>query len=818
MERKRSEKGLKKTKKSLWWAGAFGATIGIIAFAPIWAIHGGEYIDLGDYFSQYVPFIKELKRMIKSGSLAWSWNSCLGDSFIGAYSYYTVFNPFAWLVAAFPDKYILYGTMLATILKFSVSMVAATLYMSRFCKKDIYAVIGSMLYTFSGLTLVNTYFYFFLDISAVFPFVLCGLEQLIVEKKRTMYIIALMFNAMINYYFFVSTVLIIVIYVVFRLELYKIASWKRNVKTFGDIVISSFIGTGMAGIALIPAIYTILGSGKAMENIGANVILMYWPQNILERIRTFVAPIESGQYRAFFDGSIWSSTGLYLPVFGCTLVIQRCIKKRDWLKKICIFFSICYFVPVLNAAFNLYSSATYTRWLYSLVLLFSLSTVLVLEEIENKMQVFNKKLILCVSIFAMILQIFPLIIYFMYRGGINLLNRFASVCITEYFMGYSYIIVMLILTIGNYIILGYIAMSQVYNPKRIFLCVVIGCCLNFITYNVINYVIHVQEENLEYYYQKSMVEGYENKGNIFEYRVDHSGKIANYGLFKNMPSVSYFNSLQNPKTSYFAYAVGIGENSWDISLSTPALGKEYVNALLSVKYYYDYDGDYAIPEGFDYLKTENFVDIYENQNYIPIGFTYDTFCLEKDLTDMQPEERAKAMLSALCVKEKDRKIASRYLRYKMNIDDTKDISQLVAERNEQNCNYFKGTSKGFETEIDLESAEILFLSIPNDTGWKIRINGERAEIIDVNFGLLGICCKSGKNIISATYHTPGWIYGIVCSGIFILLWIIYELNFKQALFINYYQAVGIEKIEAEYRGQTDDRFVDTIEETSSETP
>lgn len=32
------------------------------------------------------------------------------------------------------------------------------------------------------------------------------------------------------------------------------------------------------------------------------------------------------------------------------------------------------------------------------------------------------------------------------------------------------------------------------------------------------------------------------------------------------------------------------------------------------------------------------------------------------------------------------------------------------------------------------------------------------------------------------------------------------------------QAVLIEEIEAEYRGQTDDRFVDTIEETSSETP
>lgn len=180
--------------KCLYWGAAIGAIIGIIAFSPIWLQNNGQYMDYGDYFLQYVPFIKELKRMILSGSLSWSWNSFLGDSFVAAYSYYTVFNPFAWIVALFPDDYILYGTMFATILKLSISMIAAMLYMRRFCQKDSYAMVGALLYTFSGFTLVNTNFYFFLDVITVFPFLMYGLELLICENKRTVYVLSLMLN------------------------------------------------------------------------------------------------------------------------------------------------------------------------------------------------------------------------------------------------------------------------------------------------------------------------------------------------------------------------------------------------------------------------------------------------------------------------------------------------------------------------------------------------------------------------------------------------------------------------------------------------
>lgn len=327
----------KPQKKVILYGALLGTLIGVVSFAPIWIHYNGQLMDYGDYFIQYVPFIKELKRMLLSGNLSWSWNSFLGDSFIGAYSYYTVYNPFAWIVMLFHDNLILYCTMFATLLKLSVSMVGALLYFRLFCKNDIYALTGALLYTFSGFTLVNTMFYFFLDIVAVFPFLMYGLELLIREKKKLIYVFALFVNASINFYFFVSSVLFIILYVFFRLHLYKISAWKSEWNIFLRIAGYSIIGTGLAGIALFPSLYAILGLGKATEAIGTKMRLFYWPQKILEHLKVIVAPIESGRYLAFFDASSWTSTGLYLPVFGVYCVLLWCFRKHDWLKN-----SVCY--------------------------------------------------------------------------------------------------------------------------------------------------------------------------------------------------------------------------------------------------------------------------------------------------------------------------------------------------------------------------------------------------------------------------------------------------------------------------------------------
>lgn len=66
--------------RGLLLAAALGAGVGLLSFLPFLLRSRGQYLDGGDYYAQYVPFLLELKRMISSGSLAWSWNSFLATA------------------------------------------------------------------------------------------------------------------------------------------------------------------------------------------------------------------------------------------------------------------------------------------------------------------------------------------------------------------------------------------------------------------------------------------------------------------------------------------------------------------------------------------------------------------------------------------------------------------------------------------------------------------------------------------------------------------------------------------------------------------
>lgn len=763
----------KHKKVNLIYVALIGIAIGIISFLPILIYYNGQYVDFGDYFMQYVPFIKEFKRMLLSGNLAWSWNSFLGDSFIGAYSYYTVFNPFAWFVMLFPNRYILYGTIIATLLKFAISMIGSTVYMRRFCGNDKYAIIGGILYTFSGFTIINTNFYFFLDVIALFPFLMDGLESLMFENKRKKYVLFLAVNAAINYYFFVSTVILIIIYVFFRLELYKIISWKNNWKIFIRIFIYSVIGTSISAIALIPSLYAILGSGKAMQNIGQNTTLLYYPQVIFEHLRTLVAPIESGGYHVFFDATDWSSTAIYLPVFGCFLVLQYITRKKDWLKKICLFLIICYFIPICNAAFNLFSSTIYTRWLYGLALLFSLATVIELKEIQEKKEKVDNKLLILYTVLSMGLLLGPSVIYVLHKYGISLVSVFASQCMANTFMGYRVLLIMIILSIINFLGLWYCMKSKQRNLiYRVFACVVFASVANYFVYNTINYDRHATDYSNDKYYKVTFVEGDEKVNNDFQYRIDYPEEVLNYGLFKNIASVKYYNSLQNKYSSKYTDEIRFGDSIGGTMMKAPKEIKEWTDALLSVKYYYDYDGNGNIPKGFIFYKENNGVKIYKNNNYIPMGFTYNSYCLENMLNNKPKKQKAQIMLNSLIIKKEDKDIIKNFMK---EDSSSKDLKDAVRDRKQNTTYYFDGTSKGFKAKIKLKRKNIVFFSIPNDSGWSIKVNGHTVKSMEVNYGLMGIKCEAGNNTILGEYHTKGLKPGVICTIVSLIIFGLVEV-------------------------------------------
>lgn len=740
--------------------------IGLVAFLPICLPNEGRFMESGDYYPQYVPFLLEMKRMVESGNLGWSWNSFLGDSFVSAYSYYTVFNPFAWFVILFPENMILYATLAAALLKLVLSTVGAILYFRIFVKKDSYALVSGLLYTFSGFSIINTNFYFFQDVVALFPFLMYGLERLIRDNKRWLYLLALAVNAAVNFYFFVSTVIAVMLYVVFRMEFYRIRGWKQNWRALFRIAAYSVLGTGLAGIALIPSLYSILGSGKAAESFGnALYAKCFSIQDFLERLRVLLAPIESGTYHVFYNCSSWGSVAAYLPVFGCFSAFQQGIKRRDWTAKLLAFLLICYLIPGLNSIFNLFTSFTYSRWLYFPVLLMALSVSRQLEDWEENGEGIKKTALGCYSLAAAVLVLIP--------AGMNLMCRmghcFGIACESPYFFGYRKMAVMVALTVGNYLLLWYLSGRKEYDYRRVLVCVILASTVNYAVFNQMNYDPEYKE-----YYEITLVEGLQPEETEYSYRIDHPKTSSNYCLFQNLPGVHNYNSLQNLGATKFAYNTGFIGSMSTVFVNVPEERREELDALLSVRYFIDFWQEGGVPEGFEYIYSENGVDVYENLNYIPMGFVYDHYVLQEDLKDMSPGEKSAIMLSALVIESADQHQVSRMLSPAQIPDDIMPLEAAVENRRKTACSVFTGTSEGFYAQILLEQDNVVFFSIPVDDGWHITVNGEAAEIIQSHYGLLGIVCEEGKNTIEAVYHTKGMTAGIVCSVLFALLWVLWE--------------------------------------------
>ena len=161
--------------------------LGTIITLP-WIITGkGMFSLVADYNFQQIPFNININNSIKEGSIFWTWYNELGSNFIGTYSFYNLFSPFNMIGYLFPAKFFPYLAGILLILKYAVSGFTAYLFLQRYVKNKNYAVLGSLLYSFSGFQLTNVLFFHFHDVVAFFPLLLYSLDNLMYDDKKHLF-------------------------------------------------------------------------------------------------------------------------------------------------------------------------------------------------------------------------------------------------------------------------------------------------------------------------------------------------------------------------------------------------------------------------------------------------------------------------------------------------------------------------------------------------------------------------------------------------------------------------------------------------------
>ena len=246
-----------------------------------------------------------------------------------------------------------------------------------------------------------------------------------------------------------------------------------------------------------------------------------------------------------------------------------------------------------------------------------------------------------------------------------------------------------------------------------------------------------------------------------DWRVDTYETHDNLGLWLDKSCLQYFGSTAAPSILSFYPALGVKR---DVR-SEPEISNYALRGLLSVKYLIttpEKQEDFlaAADEGWDYYDTRDGFMLYENENYVPMGFTYDYYITEEEYEATVKNTRSNLLMRALVLSEEDAAVYGKYLK-KLPEEKRNDLwydtyISDCADRRASACSVFQMTNSGFHAEIDLGKEDLVFFSVPYDDGFTAYVNGQETDILRVDEGLMAVLAPAGENTIDFVYQADGF--------------------------------------------------------------
>lgn len=752
---------IKKAFKNVYFKAFFiGFLCALCIFVPFLVADKGFFTYAGDFNSQQIPFYMYMNRMVKSGSLNWGWAIDLGSSVINSYSFYLLGSPFFWLSCLFPYKAVPYIMPWLLMLKFAVGNLGAFGYLRRYAKNDNYAIIGALLYTFCGFSIYNIFFNHFIESVVFFPYMLWALDEFVYNKKRGFFPLIVALNLVNNYFFFIGQVVFLFIY--FGAKVIS-KEYKVSLKEFFNLAFEAVCGCFMGIVLFVPSLVSILQNPRVSQsNSGFGLWLYGNVQQYFAIFSSALLPPDPPYIPSLFtQGAIkWTSLSAFVALgglFGFFVFLKYC-RRSAFFKTfaVCV---VCAFVPVLNSMFYAFNSSYYARWFYMPLLM--LAAMNMQSFAMDKKQIYHAlKVTACLTAVLLVFGLTPVKDEESFFIGLadqvaiywlNMLIAFLSLYLT-------------------YFIVRNRHQSRLYTQKLLSgtLCVIM---LFSILHMGLTKMPQWDADKLYKPQNYDILDSFGFEDEMLNYRMDTFNCYDNLSLFTGVPCLQFFNSTVSPSIMEFYPAVGVKR---DVS-SKPPRSMYRLRSLLSVKYIVmpNWEEENFKTEsnlmGYTKIHHSYPYTIYQNTNFIPMGFVYDKYIEMQQLESVNSSNRAFVLLRAIQVEEE---VLEKY-----NLDleelggqETFDFSYEtfigdIVDRQAGASYYFQQTADGFECKINMEKDNLVFFSVPYDEGFTAHVNGQETEVIKVNCGLSAVYAPRGDNTIIFDYHTPYLDLGIaLCAG------------------------------------------------------
>ena len=756
--------------RSLHQKDYFWQTVGLCAltaalfFLPFYILDGGFFHYAGDFNSQQISFYRYMNGFLKgagypdsplagAASNTFSWATDLGSGAMNAYSFYLYGSPFFWFSLLFPQNWLPYLMVPLLVLKFAVAGGGAYRWLRRYVRNADFALLGACLYTFSGFAIYNVFFNHFVDVVALFPWMLAALDEALYEHKHGPFAFWVAVNLLNNYFFFVGQVLFLVIYFVCKVSAGDV---KLTPRMFVHLAFESLLGVALGCLLLWPAVLSLLQNPRTIDLSSGWGFLTYSKvQQYLAILVSWILPPDSPYISSIWSEGVikWTSMSAYLPL--CSLAGAMAYwrtRKGDSKKRIVAACAVFALVPILNSAFYALNSSYYARWYYMPVLILAAMTACALEDPAVDAEALDSPargvgwLMLATLAFAVV----PVQDSTTKEWSLGVLQnpgQYAAV------LGFG--------LVGLQV---YRFICRRWRDRKDFALRLVAAVLAFAC---VFSVVHIGIGKFgQWYTDSDLVEEYTNALKLKEdlpsgdWRIDTYQTHDNLGLWLDKSCLQYFGSTAAPSILSFYPALGVKR---DVR-SQPELSNYALRGLLSVKYLLTtskHQADFLAEadKGWAYYDERDGYVIYENTNYVPMGFTYDYYLTETEYEDTVKSTRSNLLMRALVLSDEDAATYGKYLQ-KLPTELLNNLTydtyvQDCVSRSATACESFEMTNSGFHAEADLAKPNLVFFSVPYDDGFTATVNGEEAEIVRVDEGLMAVLCPEGASSIDFVYEADG---------------------------------------------------------------
>lgn len=688
-----------------------------------------------DMTTIYSSNFENLRTMISewrsSGTLPyWSWANFLGNDFYSSKLFY--FNDFWEYFFVFTDLPYTKAIVWMTYLRFLTAGFSFYAYgkYNRYSNRT--SILSALLFTFSAYLLQIMRDPFFASFISFLPLYFLSIDRYIKENKHGFFIFMVFFMYFNSYYLFYMTSLFTVLYFIWRYKKEHQSlkgMWPSAFKLIG-YYIAGFL---LSGFIVLPEVINVMNNSRVGER---SATFLY--ESIVPYIN-YLTGLFTPTTLFAYNGNDIANVYLYdtpnhqlMAVYvwaGSTVALlfpQFFVKKEERKSNIIYLIVITLFslVPILSSLMHGLSEPSF-RWMANVTFFL---IALCLPYMERPEMVNKKVLLISIFVIVALMAITPIT--------------------NSYLCGYTFSDIredykLILYCIPTCILVG---ISMYYNKKNLWILfsVVELCIVSFLTYygnqtqtimtnsdaermttitgqkNEFNeWLLNLNEENQSSFYR------------VYLDRYDvYWGRGTNYNLDANIKGLMAYDSTYLASTNDLILLDE--ENVVDYLPWTFYISNPDIMTLVSTKYAIISEGTECPFNNGELIGHYASWELYENLDYINLGKTYTGIMTYEDYDS---SDSSVITQSVICHAEDYEEIQS-YLG-----NEEVQCYNAVAEGNHVSAG-IETTSKGFAV-----------LSVPNDAGWTVTVNGKEVKTYSVNGGMTGIALEAGNNDIQM-YFTP----------------------------------------------------------------